>query len=1205
MAGTGQEIKLNQPNMSLPPTPPADAGRALPKRSLDLAMTGGKVGVWEWNIATNHLQWSEPVYAIHGVEPDKFEVTFESFFRLIHPEDADRVHRAIDEALKSDAPCEIEFRVIRPDGQVIWVFTNATVERHRGRPIRMAGAMVDVSSRHQVNDTSLWLAAIVDSSDDAIISKNLDSIITSWNAAAQRLFGYSANETIGRSVTMLMPDDRKNEEVALLERIRRSERVEHFETVRQRRDGSLFEVSLTVSPVKDAEGRIVGATKIVRDISDRKKQQGALRMSEERFRLLACNAPVGIFLSNERGGCMFVNARWSEMAGLPPEQAEGSGWIAAVHPEDRERVAAGWQQAVERAHPSVSEFRFLRPDGSVVWVHGSAVRFDNGGTFHGYLGSCLDITQRKQAELQTKFLHDLGDRLAVLGDPARIRSAAQVALGEHLGANRCFFVEINTEETGGSISDDWHRPGLDSLAGRHLLSQYGSRDLRDRIARQQFSVFDVWLHHSTRTQRERFSSLDIRSLATAAFWQDGRWVYSLVVTSAEPRHWTQAEMELVEDVAARVGPIIEQARASQALRQSERLYRAIGESINYGIWVCGPDGHNLYASDSFLKLVGLTQQQCSEFGWAGILHPDEVAATTAAWRECLRTGSFWEREHSVKGADGRWHPILARGVPVRDENGRIQHWVGINLDISAIKEVQNAARRGENQLRLVTDHASVFLAHCDRQHRFKFVNQPYAERHMLTREEIIGHHVSELTGSEAYAKFKHRMDDCLAGRRIEFEEEIPYQTIGQRWVHVIYEPERAPDGEVVGLVAAIVDVTERKRVEFELSRARDKALAASRAKDEFLASLSHELRTPLNPVLLLASDAAHNPALTPEVRDSFEIIRRNISHEARLIDDLLDHTRIVRGKLQLDKTRVDLHAVLQEAVESIQPDIERRHLNLQLFLGARQTAVIGDVVRLQQIFVNVLQNAVKFTQEGGQITVISRVAAETDRLIVEIRDNGMGMAPTEIEQVFTAFTRGNHGTGNHRFGGLGLGLAISSQLVELHGGRIHASSPGRNRGSTFVIELPLAMPEGAESSPAPVDTSPAEQPEPTPPVRSILLVEDHVSTRETLKRLLSRRNYEVVAAGTVADALAQANVRSFDFLVSDVGLPDGDGYQLMAAIRKIQPNLRGIALSGYGMEDDLQRSHNGGFVSHLVKPVSISLLENALAQAAPVAATSA
>lgn len=1168
-----------------------------PARSapFDLGLVADKVGLWDWNIPKNEVTWNDAVYALHGVDRQTFQPSLESFTRLVHPEDLPRVQQAIRDSLERSAPYELEFRVLRPDGQVAWLFANATLVREGGQPSRLIGALLDVTERRHADDRSRWLAAVVDSSDDAIVSKDLNGVITSWNAGAERLFGYTRAEIVGQPVTVLMPDSRKIEEVGILERIRRGERVEHFETVRQRKDGSPVDVSLTISPVKDAAGRIVGASKIARDISDRRRQEAALLVSQERFRLLASHAPVGIFLSDQGGGCVFVNARWSEMTGLTPTEAQGAGWTHAIHPDDRDRVLAAWQQAVERGHPSVEEFRFVRPDRSVVWVHGSAARLEQGG-FQGYLGSCLDITQRKQAELQTAFRHDLAERLAALDDPTQIRALSLQALGAHLGADRCFLVNISADATGGTIAQDWHGPGLDDLAGEHRLADCGSPELRDRVMRPQFSIADTREHRTTRSQREGLTRLGIRSLATSAFWLNGRWIYSLVVTTRAPRAWTGAELDLIESVAARVGPLMEQARARQALRRSEQLYRAIGESIDYGIWVCDAAGRNIYASDSFLRLVGLTQQQCAGEGWTAALHPDELDATRAAWQACIRQGAFWERENRFKGADGRWHPVLTRGVPVRDEAGHVLHWVGINLDISALKQVEHAARAGEHQLRLVADHAPVYLAHCDREHRFKFVNEPYAERYGRTREWVVGRHVSELTGREAYATIHQQMDACLAGRRIEFEQEIPDATLGSRWVHVIYEPERGPGGEVIGLVAVIVDITSRKQAEFELARARDEALAASRAKDEFLASLSHELRTPLNPVLLLASDGAGNSALPADVRQAFETIRRNASLEARLIDDLLDLTQITRGELKLQVARVDVHTVLQAAVATLRAEIEAKRLNLQLFLGANQPVVHGDSIRLQQAFAIVLQNAVKFTGAGGQITVVSRRQAESDRVIVEITDNGLGMTAAELAGVFAGFARRERAGSSHQFGGLGLGLSIGRRLVELHGGSIGAASPGRNRGSAFVVELPLAGPETARTGEAAHPGTPAGSSGAAARGASILLVEDHLSTRETLQKLLTRRNYDVVAAGTVREALARAQARPFDVLVSDVGLPDGDGYQLMAAVRGLQPAIRGIALSGYGMEEDLQRSEAGGFATHLVKPVSISSLEHALAR---------
>ncbi|HEU5395926.1 MAG TPA: response regulator [Verrucomicrobiae bacterium] len=374
-------------------------------------------------------------------------------------------------------------------------------------------------------------------------------------------------------------------------------------------------------------------------------------------------------------------------------------------------------------------------------------------------------------------------------------------------------------------------------------------------------------------------------------------------------------------------------------------------------------------------------------------------------------------------------------------------------------------------------------------------------------------------------------------------------------------------------------------------------LAASRAKDDFLATLSHELRTPLNPVLLLASDAANNHELPPGVRAEFNTIRKNVELEARLIDDLLDLTRITRGKVILEKKFLDAHKVLQDAIETVRPEIETKKIHLTLKLSAPRCTVFGDAVRLQQIFWNLLKNAIKFTPDGGTVEV--ETAAEDEaRLLVKITDTGIGMNGEEIANVFNAFARGDSMSNGHRFGGLGLGLAISQKLIEFHSGQIRAESPGRGQGATFTLELPLAQnapsPETPKSDGAD-DKAPAKE------IKQnglrILLVEDHEPTRSTLAHLLVRRRHKVAAAASVAEARNLARTEQFDLLISDIGLPDGNGYDLMAELRKLA-HIRGIALTGYGMEQDIARSQDVGFVAHLTKPVRIQSLEEAIVEAA-------
>jgi PAS domain S-box-containing protein len=524
-----------------------------------------------------------------------------------------------------------------------------------------------------------------------------------------------------------------------------------------------------------------------------------------------------------------------------------------------------------------------------------------------------------------------------------------------------------------------------------------------------------------------------------------------------------------------------------------------------------------------------------------------------------------------------------------------------NTMLDRIQASDSALRASEAQFRLVTDQAPVLLAHLDRDYRYKFVNQPYAEHYGRKPPEVIGKSAAEILGPAVFEQLLPFKARALCGEQVQFEIESTPPGLESRWIHVVYTPERGPAGEVIGFVSVHTDITPRKRAETEIERARDQALAASRAKDDFLAALSHELRTPLNPVLLVASDAAGNPRLPAPTRADFEMIRRHVELEARLIDDLLDLTRITRGKLALQMLPLNLLPVLLDAVATVQADADEKQIALHFDWQADSHRIVGDAVRLRQIFWNVLKNAVKFTPEGGRITVQTRCLVPDGRVAVEIIDTGIGLTAAEISQVFEAFSQGDHAGpgGSHQFGGLGLGLTIAHMLVELHSGAIRVASAGRNQGATFTIEFPGAAPSGEEKPPALPGGS-------LPPGWSgalrrkdglrILLVEDHEPTRVALSHLLTRRHYHVFTAASVAEAQALVRRENIDLVVSDIGLPDGNGYALMSGLRD-HYGLKGIALTGYGMDQDVSRARNSGFVAHLTKPVRVESLEQALFEA--------
>ncbi len=361
------------------------------------------------------------------------------------------------------------------------------------------------------------------------------------------------------------------------------------------------------------------------------------------------------------------------------------------------------------------------------------------------------------------------------------------------------------------------------------------------------------------------------------------------------------------------------------------------------------------------------------------------------------------------------------------------------------------------------------------------------------------------------------------------------------------------------------------------------ARAANKAKDEFLAVLSHELRTPLTPVLATLSSISEDDQIASGMRDDLEMIRRNVELEARLIDDLLDLTRISKGKIELQLDSVDAHSLINEAMNICQMDIKSKSLTVHAHLRAEKSHVRGDRTRLHQVLWNLLKNAVKFTASGGTIEVLSENSADGE-LMIRVTDTGIGIDAEILPRIFNAFEQGKRSI-TRQFGGLGLGLTITKALVDAHRGTITASSDGGNKGATFTLKLPLDQSrQAAAAFPQPPSSPPAA----FRPLK-ILLVEDHPDTGRVMSRLLSNEMHDVILAKSVAEAVRIYEKDAFDLVISDIGLPDGSGLDLMRIIQAQRPVLA-IALSGFGMEDDIRRSREAGFQAHLTKPINFPKL---------------
>jgi PAS domain S-box-containing protein len=463
-------------------------------------------------------------------------------------------------------------------------------------------------------------------------------------------------------------------------------------------------------------------------------------------------------------------------------------------------------------------------------------------------------------------------------------------------------------------------------------------------------------------------------------------------------------------------------------------------------------------------------------------------------------------------------------------------------------------------------------------------------------ERIFGYGAAEMIGQSITRIIpkdrEHEEIEIL--RRIRAGERVDhFETVRQRKdgtlidVSVTISPMRDEAGRIIGASKIARDITMQKQVQRDLVAARDAAESASKAKDRFLSVLSHELRTPLTPVLAAVSLIENDPSISPqELQTQVSMIRRNVETEARLVDDLLDLTRIARGKIRLHFEVVDTHLVIRNVIDMLRADIDEKALSITQALRARSPHVWADAGRLQQVFLNLLSNAVKFTPAEGNISV--RTSDDDGHIVASITDTGVGIEADMLPRLFESFEQGER-TVTRQFGGLGLGLSIVRSLVEMHHGAISASSAGRDKGATFTLTLDSVPP-------ATTTGAPSEHQQSQIGLR-VLLVEDHTDTRQVLSRLLSNLGCRVWAVGTVREAIELSDRESFDMLVSDIGLPDGTGLQVMNHLRVRQPT-RGIALSGFGQDDDVRRSQEAGFEMHLTKPVNFQTLKEMIMKTA-------
>lgn len=512
--------------------------------------------------------------------------------------------------------------------------------------------------------------------------------------------------------------------------------------------------------------------------------------------------------------------------------------------------------------------------------------------------------------------------------------------------------------------------------------------------------------------------------------------------------------------------------------------------------------------------------------------------------------------------------------------------------------IERALRESEQRFRATFNQAAVGIAHVDTEGRWLLVNDTLCRMLGYSSEEMQSLRFQDITHVDDLSNDLHLMHRMLAGEIGSYSMEKRYicKSGSILWVNLTVAMVRNEDGSPSYFISVVEDINDRKRVHADRDellererKARTDAESANRAKDHFLAVVSHELRTPLTPVTTGLDLLSRDPAVMTEHGDTITMMRRNVETESQIISDLLDVVRLSNNKLELRRSVIDLHRLLRDVEQTFRVGMNTKRIRWRFSLDAGSSLVKADPLRMTQVFTNLLGNAMKFTPEDGCITVSTR-NIKPGTLRVEVQDDGIGIEPHVMQRLFQPFEQAEISLARH-YGGLGLGLSIARGLLELHGGTLSVSSDGLGKGACFAAELPVTV--------GPLSTGGRDAGQSATQQKRILVVEDNADTAQALTRLLKSLGHQVTVAQTGADGLEKASAEDFDLLLSDIGLPDFSGWEMLRRLKE-KKDLPAIALSGFGSQEDQRRSREAGFLTHLVKPVDVIRLENAIAGLTPI-----
>ncbi len=1126
---TGQAVRMVGITLDITERKQLELALQTQEEQLHLTLDLNQIGSWDWQ-PNGTTFWNDYNYRLFGYQLGEVEPSYDRWIERIHPKDVDQVEQQLSGSLANQTDFAAEYRILLPDGQIRWLLDKGRgIYGPTGQLLRMIGVGYDITDRKQL-EAERQQAAELDAFrvrlSDALRSLKDSAEI---QAAASRLLGEYLR--VNRVLYFEVHGNHyviEHDYVNGVSRLAGSYAIESFgeDLLTAYQAGHSFAVAdlsadpnlspelqaayaavqiaayIAVPILRDSEfvaGLAVHSAiprswspdeiALVTEVAERTwieidyaRAIVTLRQREAFISSILTSITDTVLVLDSEWRYSFVNDQFLQVTGLQLSEVIGQKTWDLFPDQVGNELYHLLHRAMAERIPV--EFRFFYYDAVQRWFNIQVYPAPDGSL----ILYSRDITELKHREANTAFLAELMVDFSTLSTAAEIMQAASTKIGTYLNLSRCLFVEINAVADTATVFYDWATQGLSSLVGTYRLADFHSESERQQLAAGLALVIpNVTAIPLGARAAEGFRLLQIQALVNAPYLTQERWKFSLCAMQAEPRDWRSDEVELMQELSARIWLRLEQANVEAALQASEERLRLALDLTGLNSWDWDLNTDTVTGSDNMLQLLGLPpdSKALSYSAWQNSVHPEDRERLKAAVAMHLQNQTVYSEEYRVVHPDGTTHWLLSKARGVYDATGQAVRMVGITLDITERKQLELALQASEAKLRRILDSAIAvivsFRVWANRDWEYEYWSAGCEALYGFSIAEMRADKtlwLSQVLPEDREALLWPLFDNFFAEENITVEYRFRCKDGSIRWICSVYTSEQiAPDSWMVTSVN--YDVTERKYLEqemlqinaaleqrvkartLELEQALLAAEAANRAKSAFLATVSHELRTPLNAILGFSELLGRDQSLNPDQQEQAEIINRSGEHLLDLINDILQMAKLEAGQTTLTLNAVNLRQLLQQIEQRFRQPAAAKGLQFTVHCAASVPQMIqADESKLRQILASLLSNAVKFTRTG-QISLRVQIQAEQQSsspsppltLHFSVQDTGPGIDPLEQDLLFQPFVRTKAGQASQE--GTGLGLPISREFVRLMGGELtFISSPGE--GTTFCFQIPLA-----------------------------------------------------------------------------------------------------------------------------------------------------